>query len=195
MFEEDPTKDPKFKIKAWMPQIEVLSHPAMRACLTHCGWGGILECIGAGVPMVTFPHLGDQNSNSDLVVSQGVAVELHNKPKANQFDLLEGLTYREPAFDHTKVCKVFQTILEDSKYKMNMAKLQSLARLQKGREQVVQIVEQTYHTGGNNHLFDISLKKKMQGQSCCRGTLFMCFLYAIVVLAAVFITLYYTESD
>lgn len=37
--------NPKFWIKDWIPQIEVLHHPAVKAGMTHCGFGGTLEFI------------------------------------------------------------------------------------------------------------------------------------------------------
>ena len=44
----------------WLPQVELLSHPAVQAGVTHAGFGGTLEFINAGVPVLTFPHFGDQ---------------------------------------------------------------------------------------------------------------------------------------
>jgi UDP:flavonoid glycosyltransferase YjiC (YdhE family) len=49
----------KFFISSWLPQVELLCHPSVKAGLTHCGWGGTLEFISSGIPMVCFPHFGD----------------------------------------------------------------------------------------------------------------------------------------
>ena len=51
--------DPDFWVKDWIPQVEVLNHPAIKAGLTHCGFGGTLEFVSASVPIITFPHFGD----------------------------------------------------------------------------------------------------------------------------------------
>ena len=77
ILEENPKDNPKFYVSSWIPQIEVLNHRAIKVGLTHCGWGGCLEFIGAGVPVVTFPHFGDQPVNSKLLVDAKVAVELY----------------------------------------------------------------------------------------------------------------------
>jgi hypothetical protein len=38
-------KDPKFWIRPFVPQIEILAHESVKAGLNHCGWGGILEYV------------------------------------------------------------------------------------------------------------------------------------------------------
>ena len=55
----------------------MLAHPAVKAGLTHCGFGGTLEFIAAGVPMVALPHFADQPPNAVELVARKVAVMLH----------------------------------------------------------------------------------------------------------------------
>ena len=51
--------DPNFWVRPWIPQVEVLAHPALKVGLSHCGFGGTLEFIAAGKPIVAFPHFID----------------------------------------------------------------------------------------------------------------------------------------
>ncbi|KAJ0765578.1 putative UDP-glucuronosyl/UDP-glucosyltransferase, UDP-glycosyltransferase family [Helianthus annuus] len=55
------------KVVPWAPQDQVLNHVAIGVFVTHCGWNSVLESLGAGVPMICRPFLGDQHLNSWMV--------------------------------------------------------------------------------------------------------------------------------
>ena len=67
-------------ISGWAPQSTILSHGAVGAFVTHCGWNSCIEAIAAGVPMVAWPLMAEQFFNGKLVTEVlGAGVEVGNK--------------------------------------------------------------------------------------------------------------------
>ncbi|PIN14741.1 UDP-glucuronosyl and UDP-glucosyl transferase [Handroanthus impetiginosus] len=56
-------------ISGWAPQVMILSHLSIGGFLTHCGWNSTIEGITAGVPMMTWPVLGEQFYNEKFIVN------------------------------------------------------------------------------------------------------------------------------
>ena len=76
-----PNKDdPDFFISKWTPQAELLQDPAIKVVITHCGWGGTLETLTAGKPIVAIPFFGDQPINASLLKERGVVEPIGRVP-------------------------------------------------------------------------------------------------------------------
>lgn len=55
------------KVVPWAPQVQILEHFATGVFITHGGWNSVLESIGAAVPMICRPFIGDQQINTCMV--------------------------------------------------------------------------------------------------------------------------------
>ncbi|KAJ0700495.1 putative kaempferol 3-O-galactosyltransferase [Helianthus annuus] len=91
-FLEKTTTNGLGKIVTWAPQVQVLEHIAIGVFVTHSGWNSVLESIGAGVPMICRPFIGDQPINTwmvERVWGIGVRIEGRNFTKLGTFRALE----------------------------------------------------------------------------------------------------------
>merc|ERR1712113_339999 len=59
-----------------MPQTEIISCPEVALVITHCGWGGSMETLAAGKPIVACGFQGDQLFNAKLFSRKGFATLL-----------------------------------------------------------------------------------------------------------------------
>ena len=57
----------KIKLMDWVPQNDVLGHPAVKAFLSHAGINSIYEAAYQAVPVVSVPLIADQVNNAVLV--------------------------------------------------------------------------------------------------------------------------------
>ena len=54
-------------LTAWAPQTDILTHSAVGAFMTHCGWNSVIETVAAGVPVLTWPMVFEQFINERLL--------------------------------------------------------------------------------------------------------------------------------
>ncbi|KAL5726397.1 7-deoxyloganetin glucosyltransferase [Ranunculus cassubicifolius] len=81
-------KDRGFLV-TWCAQEKVLSHPAVGAFLTHCGWNSMTETICSGVPVICWPFNADQQTNSHCATTiWDIGMEINSDVKRDQVSLL-----------------------------------------------------------------------------------------------------------
>jgi len=76
-----PTLPKNVMLCDWVPQVQVLSHPAIKVVVTHCGFGGFNECLQNGKPILAVPFLlsADQPVNAETAGKNGFGLKLNPK--------------------------------------------------------------------------------------------------------------------
>ncbi|BAU10557.1 glycosyltransferase, MGT family [Leptolyngbya sp. NIES-3755] len=67
------------RIESFVPQFAVLSHPAIRVFVSHCGMNSILEALYWKTPILALPFFGDQHDNATRLMDAGVAQRLDKR--------------------------------------------------------------------------------------------------------------------
>ncbi|KAF3793416.1 UDP-glucuronosyltransferase [Nymphaea thermarum] len=76
----DRTRERGLVWPKWVPQVAILSHPAVGGFVSHCGWNSTLESMWFGVPMIAWPLYAEQGMNAiELVNVLGVGLGLNRE--------------------------------------------------------------------------------------------------------------------
>ncbi|XP_036141129.1 UDP-glycosyltransferase UGT5-like [Monomorium pharaonis] len=91
-------------IVKWMPQSKVLTHKNIRTIWTHGGLLSTHEAIWHGVPIIVMPFFMDQKSNTQILLSKGIAVYLDFNTLSMQtiLDAVEEILYNESYMKNIK---------------------------------------------------------------------------------------------
>lgn len=123
-------------ISKWLPQSDLLAHPALKLFITQGGQQSIEEAIDRTIPMIVIPFLYDQRSNAKKIADKGFAHHLE--------------------FDSLSQEVLLRTIKEmlAPKYKENIRKFKELVNDQPmtSREKAIWWTEYVIRHKGAEHL-------------------------------------------
>uniref|UniRef100_A0A914MXP8 glucuronosyltransferase n=1 Tax=Meloidogyne incognita TaxID=6306 RepID=A0A914MXP8_MELIC len=60
----------------WRNVREDLTHPNLRAFISHCGQNSLTESVTAGVPVIGLPLFADQFYNADVAQKLGFGLQI-----------------------------------------------------------------------------------------------------------------------
>lgn len=165
-------ESPRIYSASWLPQVELLSHPAVKAGMHHAGFGCTIEFINAGLPAVVFPHFGDQPINADKMINSGIGISLfwHWRTFRDGADDRNHFV-PNPIFGENDVERCFKTILNEKKYKINTMKMRVALRTQGGRALAVQTVENAYLQSKSNTRTEKQTRETLKAQGVCDETM------------------------
>ncbi|KAJ0546031.1 putative trans-zeatin O-beta-D-glucosyltransferase [Helianthus annuus] len=66
---EERVGDRGLVVVDWVPQLEILGHPATGGFMSHCGWNSSMESMTMGVPVAAWPMHSDQPRNAMLITN------------------------------------------------------------------------------------------------------------------------------
>jgi hypothetical protein len=150
--------------------------------------GGTLEFINACVPLVAWPHFGDQHCAAELLEKNGAAKILANQLRMSK-EVEKVYSYYDPVFDENKVHDLFKEVLSNEKYRKNMARLSSQRRTTGGKTLAVDTIERVY-ISGVDHLLDKGLLEKTKKWGWCASRCSICWL-VLIFIALIYFTVQY----
>ena len=101
--------------KKWLPQQDVLGHPAVGAFFTHGGLLSLQETTYHGVPIVALPLMSDQPLNAQKAAALGIAVTLDLKTLTEPvieeaiLRVMKNPTYRKEAHRRSEILRDQET--------------------------------------------------------------------------------------
>ncbi|KAF9621326.1 hypothetical protein IFM89_019412 [Coptis chinensis] len=103
-------------VSGWCPQEQVLRHSSTGGFLTHSGWNSTMDAICGGVPVLSWPFFGDQQTNSrNACVNFGIGMEIDYNVKRDDVEgLVRELMEGEKGKGMKKQAMVWKKSAEDS---------------------------------------------------------------------------------
>ncbi|EXB48393.1 UDP-glycosyltransferase 92A1 [Morus notabilis] len=102
-------------VHKWAPQVDILSHEAVSAFLSHCGWSSIIEALTHSVPIIGWPLGGDQFFNAKfleevlgvcVVFARGRSSIVGHEEMVKKIELVMNVGSEKGSEIRRKVCEV-----------------------------------------------------------------------------------------
>jgi UDP:flavonoid glycosyltransferase YjiC (YdhE family) len=147
-------------VSNWIPQFECLSHDSVKFFVSHCGFGGVLESIRTGKPILCLPFFGDAHQNADLIVRANAGLYLHKTSQSETSTLEKAQNYfTKSRFTAQEVeDKTRLLIQNDNEFYRGMIRLQKIANAIDSRGELCRQIKILINIGEISYLYPIQKK-------------------------------------
>ncbi|XP_041475887.1 UDP-glucuronosyltransferase 2B33-like [Lytechinus variegatus] len=161
----------KFKPMTWMPQNDLLGHNKTKLIIFQGGNNGFYEVVYHGVPCVVIPLLEDQYDIASRIIHHGMGTKLDYH-----------------TLNAEKIEEAVRTVLENTSYKDNAARISSMYRHRTMRpvEKAAFWVEHVIQYGGT-HLKSIAGEVPWYQYHLVDVIVFLTFCLSIIFIILIFL--------
>jgi len=125
----------KVRVKDFVRQRAVLSHPAVRVFLTHGGQSSTNEALAAGLPLVCMPLFCDQYEVAEAVHRHGLGLVFHKD------ELIAG--------NVTRLVTLLLRAAEEKRFRSTAQRYAHLMRLRQGCGRAAEVIESIIWAGAD----------------------------------------------
>jgi len=133
---QNGTVPPNVRLEPFVPQFEVLRHPAVRGVLNHGGYSSFMETLYWGKPFVGIPGFGDNDINTYRAAAKGAAIKLDRRSPTLETDIREALL----------------KVLRTPSYTAAAQQMGLLVRMAPGASHAAHLMETTMLLGSTEHM-------------------------------------------
>ena len=100
---------PNFMVYHWIPTPRALSHPKVKAFVSHCGGNSVAESMALGKPIIGYPQFAEQTANCFRVADAGAGTTSTPRAWVTKDSIMEVLQEPKYAEKAQAVSMLFKT--------------------------------------------------------------------------------------
>ena len=162
--------------------------------LTHCGFGGMMDAISAGKPVLAWPAFADQPSNAELLLASGMAQRLGDGSQAKCDLKTLDYSFESPVFTKDEFVDKVRSLITEEIFAAHASRLRIVQKVSSGPQKAVKAIENAFlaysaghmvAAGGTELLEPSSMVDKSYNDAAAQLNLLECLCFFLVILPVV----------